>query len=437
VAVATHEHVEPRVLARHEHSLSRKHISVNALKVLYRLHRSRYLSYLVGGGVRDLLLQGRPKDFDVATNARPDEIRRLFRNSRVIGRRFRLVHVFFKDEVVEVSTFRASPEPPEGPEDAEVPEEEVGDVVGEDPTYGTPAEDARRRDFTVNALFYSIADFSVIDYVGGIDDLERRILRTIGDPEQRFGEDPVRMMRALEYSVRLGFALDPLTERALGRCCDLIGETAPARLIYELIEGLHSGHAAGIWEAWTRHGLSRAAFPEVVPDPRIRTVLDCIDRRVGAGERWPDASLLGSLFLPRFVDTVESLCGERSRLSNPELLERLAEMLEPVGARMHLPHHALHLIRHGLFTITKLRRVPERGRQVIRLARQDYFPVAWDLFSLGAESGLLPRDAWAAWSRALAQVRGGALGDDDDLGVDPARRTRRRRRRRPGARRRT
>ena len=215
----------PLVLARPEHRLSRRGISSYALKVLYRLHHSGYLAYLVGGGVSDLLLGGRPKDFDVVTNARPQEIRRLFRNSRVIGRRFRLVHVVFRDEIVEVSTFRASPEPPESPEDwedsGEPHEEPVVEARGEEEVFGTPAEDARRRDFTVNALFYDISDFSIIDFVGGIRDLEARVLRTIGPAEQRFVEDPVRMMRALEYSVRLAFELEPETAAALERTSPL------------------------------------------------------------------------------------------------------------------------------------------------------------------------------------------------------------------------
>ena len=258
----------PQVLARPEHQLSRRGISSNALKVLYRLHHSGYLAYLVGGGVRDLLLGGRPKDFDVVTNARPQEIRRLFRNSRVIGRRFRLVHVVFRDEIVEVSTFRASPEPPESPEEwedsGEPHEEPVVEAHGEEEVFGTPAEDARRRDFTVNALFYDISDFSIVDFVGGIRDLEARVLRTIGPAEQRFVEDPVRMMRALEYSVRLGFELEPETAAALERTSPLIRQAAPARLTYELVEALHTGHAAAIVDRWQRFGLWARRLPQLV-----------------------------------------------------------------------------------------------------------------------------------------------------------------------------
>jgi poly(A) polymerase len=418
-------------LARPEHVLSRRCVSTNALKVLYRLHRSGYVSFLVGGGVRDILLGREPKDFDVATNARPQEIRRLFRNSRIIGRRFRLVHVLFRGEVVEVSTFRASPEPPEvedweeAQEDAA--EESAGEVRVSDESYGTPAEDARRRDLTVNALFYNIADFSIIDYVGGLEDLETGIIRTIGVPDQRFEEDPVRMMRALEYSVRLGFSLDSESQAALDRCSDLISEAAPARLTYELIEGLRSGNAAGIWSRWSRFGIVDRAFPELARSGELGQVLDQVDSRSNDRNPVPDASLLGALFLPQFADMLAGVLEGGGKLNNPEVLAGLSDMLEPAASRMHLPNHTMHLIRHGLFSIGKLRRPPERGRQVVKLCRQEYFPVAWDLFSFGVAAGLVPRDAWNGWSRALGQVRrqgGGA----DDLVLPAASRARRRRR---------
>jgi poly(A) polymerase len=189
---------EPRILSRPQHGLSRKAVQKSALKVLYRLSGSDHLAYLVGGAVRDLLLGHAPKDYDVATDARPQRIRRLFRNSRIIGRRFRLVHVYFRDGIIEVSTFRRSPDP-------QAQESDAGDLlITDDNVFGSPREDAFRRDFTINALFYDISNFSVIDYVGGIDDLEAGIVRVIGDPGVRFCEDPVRMMRACEYAGRLG-----------------------------------------------------------------------------------------------------------------------------------------------------------------------------------------------------------------------------------------
>src|SRR5438105_13752310 len=197
------------VVDRGGHSISRKRIPENVLKVLYRLHRSGYRAYLCGGSVRDLLMNRPPKDFDIATDAHPAEVRRLFRNSRIIGRRFRLVHVIFQDMIVEVSTFRREPE--------RSSEENVELLITNDNTFGSPLQDARRRDFTINALFYNIADFSVIDYVGGLEDMDRKHVRVVGNPDIRFREDPVRMMRAVEFASRLQFEIEELTYDAILR----------------------------------------------------------------------------------------------------------------------------------------------------------------------------------------------------------------------------
>jgi poly(A) polymerase len=410
----TTESVSPTVLARPDHRISRGNVSAEALKVLYRLHRSGYAAYLVGGSVRDLLLGLRPKDFDIATNARPQEIRRLFRNSRTIGRRFRLVHVYFRGGIVEVATFRASPEPPESPQDWEeaAAEEAEADAAIERPqpateevVYGTPAEDARRRDFTVNALFYNIADFSVIDHVGGIEDLERGVIRTIGEPNERFTEDPVRMMRALEYSVRLGFEIDSPTKEAIVAQQDLIADASAPRLTYELLESLRSGHAAGIHEAWRRAGVFTRAFPDIPIDTDESVqVLEMVDREVGSGREFSDPSLIGCYFLGRFLAIAEEETSDAGRIDNPQLLDRLRESLEPASTSMHLSNQTLHLLHQGLFALTKMRRPPERGRQVLKMARQDYFQVAWDLYSFAVSLGYISPGAYQGWLRALRKV---------------------------------
>ncbi|MEN8163585.1 MAG: polynucleotide adenylyltransferase PcnB [Acidobacteriota bacterium] len=431
-----------RVLARPEHRLSRNGISPNAIKVLYRLHRAGYLACLVGGGVRDLLLGRDPKDFDIGTNARPEEIRRLFKNSRIIGRRFRLVHVFFRGEVVEVSTFRANPEPPEGPDDwkegeleereAEAPDEPGPKAVREDNTYGTPEEDAWRRDLTINALFYDISDFSVVDWVGGLEDLERGIIRTVGPPVVRFEEDPVRMMRALEYAVRLGFKLEPETDAAIHACHALIAEAVPARLTYELMEGLRSGHAAGIWEQWDRYGLLRKAFPELDLDrDRILPLLRCVDARISSGAKVADATTIAALFLPEFSQLLAEMTSDGQRLANAVFLDRLRLMLEPATTHMMVSNHSFHQMYHGLFALTKMRRPPERGRQVLKLTRHESFSVSWDLFEIGTEVGLLSGGSREAWRRAVDQVWKTPGGEVPEVVVDPVKRTRRRRKRRP------
>src|SRR5437588_7318002 len=202
---------EATIIDRANHAISRRRIPENVLKVLYRLHRSGYRAYLCGGSVRDLLTNRTPKDFDVSTDAHPMEIRRLFRNSRIIGRRFRLVHILFQDMTVEVSTFRREPERAAQTEDVE------NLLITNDNTFGSPLQDARRRDFTINALFYNIADFSVIDYVAGLEDMERKHVRVIGNPDIRFREDPVRMMRAIEFASRLGSEIEEQTYAAILR----------------------------------------------------------------------------------------------------------------------------------------------------------------------------------------------------------------------------
>src|ERR1051325_2586036 len=210
------------IIDRANHAISRRRIPENVLKVLYRLHRSGYRAYLCGGSVRDLLMDREPKDFDVATDAHPMEVRRLFRNSRIIGRRFRLVHIIFQDQTVEVATFRREPE--------RGTDENADLLITDDNTFGSPLQDARRRDFTINALFYNIADFSVIDYIGGLEDLRQKKVRVIGDPDVRFREDPVRMMRAVEFASRLGFEIERETYDGILRHRGEILKASPPRV---------------------------------------------------------------------------------------------------------------------------------------------------------------------------------------------------------------
>src|SRR6476660_8316909 len=266
--------VEPTVVARSEHSISRRDIDPDALKVLYRLHEHEYVAYLVGGSVRDLLLGRRPKDFDVGTSAHPHQVKKLFRNCWIIGRRFRLAHVKFGPKTIEVATFRRQVDPselradaseadhaveaiPEHPAAADAPFEAQVQAEGthlakirahdrlihRDNTFGTPEEDAFRRDFTINALFYDIATYSIIDYVGGLKDLENRLIRSIGDPGTRFLEDPVRMLRAVVFAARLDFTIDEPILEAMDVHRHEIGRAAPARLMEEYFKILRSGAA--------------------------------------------------------------------------------------------------------------------------------------------------------------------------------------------------
>ena len=246
----------PTIIPRPEHSISRAGISPNALKVLYRLKSAGFAAHLVGGGVRDLLLGREPKDFDVATDARPEEVHRLFRNCRLIGRRFRLAHVHFGPEIIEVATFRA----------AGVAEEvdefhlDNGRIV-RDNVYGNIEEDAWRRDFTVNALYYNVADFSVVDYTDGMTDLRQGVLRLIGDPERRYREDPVRMLRAVRFASKLGFRVEPQTEAPLFELGHLLADIPSSRLFEEVLKLFFGGVALQTFEQLRHYGLFGLLFP--------------------------------------------------------------------------------------------------------------------------------------------------------------------------------
>ena len=248
---------EPVVYARAEHCISRKNIDPDALKVLYRLSSLGYTAYLVGGGVRDLLMGRTPKDFDVGTSAKPNEVKRAFRNCFLIGRRFRLAHVRFGEKVIETATFRRN-------------SQTVGEIIEhaaegpmEDNTFGTPETDAYRRDFTVNGLFYDIKDFSVIDWVGGMKDLKKKLLRAIGDPDIRFQEDPVRMMRAMKFSSRLGFKIEKKTLEAMKRRHAAILTASLPRVCEEIFRLFPYGHSAEAFRLMYETGMLADLLPEL------------------------------------------------------------------------------------------------------------------------------------------------------------------------------
>lgn len=247
---------KPRVIPREEHNISTKNISSAALKVLYRLKNAGYAGYLVGGGVRDLLLGREPKDFDVVTDATPEQIRELFRNSRLIGRRFRLAHVRFGDEIVEVSTFRAPHH-----DDSSGGRVVDGRII-RDNVYGTIDEDVWRRDFTVNALFYNIADESVVDYVDGMRDIKSGFIRLIGDPRRRFVEDPVRLLRAVRFATKLGFRISPDAGRHIPELASSLREISPARLFEECLKLFFNGCALQTFEQLRHCNLFGELFPQ-------------------------------------------------------------------------------------------------------------------------------------------------------------------------------
>lgn len=281
--------IEPKIYTRSEHNISRDQISSNALKVLYRLKNEGYEAYLVGGCVRDLLLGREPKDFDVATNASPEQVKQAFRNCRLIGRRFRLAHVFFGREIIEVATFRGAGDQSHG----ERKVDQDGRLL-HDNHYGSIEEDVIRRDFTVNALYYNIKDFSIVDYVGGMEDHRAGMMRLIGDPETRYREDPVRMIRLVRFAVKLGFSINAECEKPISELADLLANIPAARLHDEALKLFLSGYAVETFEMLRHYGLFAHLYPvaEVslsseengFPKVFIAKALENTDTRISEGK---------------------------------------------------------------------------------------------------------------------------------------------------------
>jgi len=249
------------VLERDNHPISRKHISPNAVKVLYKLAEAGYHGFLVGGGVRDLLLGKSPKDFDIATDASPEQLKSLFRNARIIGRRFKIIHLRFGREIIEVTTFRA-PHDSENKIDDNVPRRRIQNqesahstagMILRDNVYGNIDEDALRRDFTINALYYTIDKFRILDFSTGLDDLELKQIRMIGDPAERYKEDPVRMLRAIRFAAKLGFTIEEKTEKPINELAHLLESISTARLFDETIKLMTGGDAEKTFELLRRY----------------------------------------------------------------------------------------------------------------------------------------------------------------------------------------
>ncbi len=377
------------------------------MKVLYRLSGAGHKGYLVGGSVRDLLLGRVPKDFDIGTDAHPQAIRRLFRNCRLIGRRFRLAHILFpQGKVVEVATFRRRPA---------LGDSNGGDLLmTEDNTFGTPREDALRRDFTINGLFYDIADFSVIDYVGGFEDLEAGLIRTIGDADIRFREDPVRMLRGVEFASRLGFAITPDAYEAILAHRKEIAKSAPPRVTEELAQSLRGGHALPTFLLLREVGLLDVLLPELASvlreiDPEhphgaghlFWALLDVLDAERRRGRVYGDSVLFGLLMLAIVRSRVRQAVpgGEPT----PALLSTLIEdTVAPIALRMTLPHALTQGIKQGLELVGRLSHRPDGRVATRRLAFREGFSVALDLFELSAMATGRGQDLVREW-RAIQQ----------------------------------
>jgi poly(A) polymerase len=425
----------PRIVPRPEHNISRANISENALKVLYRLRQSGYHAYLVGGGVRDLLLGREPKDFDVATDAEPEDVRRVFRNCRLIGRRFRLAHVHFGREIIEVATFRGAGADLDEGVGARLVE---NGMIVRDNIYGTIEEDALRRDFTVNALYYNIADFSLVDYAGGLRDLRAGCLRLIGrDPERRYREDPVRMLRAVRFAAKLGFSVDPACERPLLELGYLLGDVPPARLFEEVLKLFQGGTGLAAFEKLRQYGLFAQLFPatdrclereeESFPITFVSRGLANTDRRVQEGKPITPAFLFAVLLWEPVRQRYQELLGPET-----DPVQAMLAASDEVSGR-----------QRGTVTIPKRFGLPMKeiwalqprleqrdGKRPYRLLAHPRFRAAYDFLILRAEAGEAETEL-AAWWTQFQEADGQERVQMTQSGG--RRRPRRRRRRAPAA----
>ncbi|HET7844943.1 MAG TPA: polynucleotide adenylyltransferase PcnB [Xanthomonadales bacterium] len=428
-----HQPVTLRVVPREQHGISRRNISPNALRVLYRLRDAGFQAFLVGGAVRDLLLGGHPKDFDVATDATPEQVKQQFRNCRLIGRRFRLAHVVFGPETIEVATFRAHVD--DGSGDRHV----VDGRIVRDNVYGSIEEDAVRRDFTVNALYYAIEDFSVRDWVGGFADIEHRCLRLIGDAEQRYREDPVRMLRAVRLAAKLGFRIEDSAWEAIARLAPLIAEAAPARLFDELLKLFMSGHAHESFRWLEASGLLHYLLPSTAAvmegrdgamPPLIENSLRSTDERLLEGKSVTPAFLLAALLWPavRARDAQMRAQGADPQLALTKAANQVVQeqtRLIAIPKRFTIPMLEIWALQHRFTQLTR--------KKVVRLMAHPRFRAAYDFLLLRGEEETVLAETIAWWKDAVEKEPGeAAVALATPVSATPAARKRRRRRRRDG-----
>ena len=374
----------PNIINRSDHLLSRKEMSEHALKVLYRLKKAKYSSYLVGGGVRDLLLGMHPKDFDVATNATPEQVRKLFGNCRLIGRRFRLAHVHFGREIIEVATFRAA-------HDNDGGEGVTKDgMIVRDNVYGTLEDDAWRRDFTVNALYYNIYDFSIVDYTGGLKDIENKTIRMIGDADERLQEDPVRMLRAVRFAAKLNFTIEPILSSSIKKNIHLLDGVPVARLFEEVLKLFLHGHALTSYKLLKEYDLLKHLFAQTAEhldeagDRFITQALINTDLRIQQKKPIAPAFLYATLLWPAVRHQLEKLKQEDLSLlqvyqiAGQEVLEKqLKQILIP--KRFGIPMREIWTMQARLAS--------RKGKRPLKLLPVPRFRASYDFLLLREQSG--------------------------------------------------
>ncbi len=425
--------VQLRIIPRDHHTISRKNISANALKVLYRLNEGGFDAYLVGGSVRDLLLGISPKDFDVATNATPEQVRHIFKNCRLIGRRFRLAHVHFGPEIIEVATFRSSHDKGE---EGEGHTSDHGQIL-RDNVYGNQEEDAIRRDFTVNALYYNVRDFSVHDYAGGLEDIENRTLRMIGDPLTRYREDPVRILRAIRFAAKLDFSIAPETAAPVRELAGLLSNVPSARLFDEVLKLLMTGHGRRTLGLLTEYNLLEHLLPDTAAfcarseqaRNLVQLSLQSTDERVQSGRTVTPAFLFAALLWPAVFDREQLL--EQEGLPPMQAMQAAAYEVVERQIRITALPKRFSLPMKEIWEM-QIRLSRRQGRRSVELLRQPRFRAAYDFLLLREASGE-HLDHIGQWWTELQQANPTVHPEPEASGEasDDNQRVRRPRRRRP------
>ncbi|TGG94105.1 polynucleotide adenylyltransferase PcnB [Natronospirillum operosum] len=387
---------EPEIttVPRDQHPISRKQISENALKVLYRLNKHDHEAYLVGGGVRDIMVGIQPKDFDIVTDATPEEVRALFRNSRIIGRRFKIVHVVFGREVIEVATFRAGAEDAKERGEGDAHRRSDSGMLLRDNVYGTLEEDIVRRDFTINAMYYTTHDFSLVTLAESLDDLDDRQIRMIGDPVQRYREDPVRMLRAVRFAAKLDFDIEPATAAPIPKMADLLDNIPAARLFDDVLKLFMSGYGVRTYERLQQYGLFRHLFPHTQAsldqddsghyERLILGALKSTDERIELGKSVTPAFIYAAFLWP-VVEAQTEINLNSGTPPVPAQQQAIQEAISLQGQRTSIPKRFQFTMRD----IWELQpRLPNRqGNRAERLVTHPKFRAAFDFLLLREQAG--------------------------------------------------
>ena len=383
----------PEVLNSSQHSLQRAQFSRYAVNIVERLQNAGYQAYLVGGCVRDMLLNITPKDFDVATSATPEQVRAEFRNARIIGRRFKLVHIHFGREIIEVATFRANHPQNDEEEDSNQSSRNESGRILRDNVYGTLEEDAQRRDFTINALYYDPVSERILDYANGVHDIRNNLIRLIGDPTQRYQEDPVRMLRAVRFAAKLNMRISPETAEPIPRLATLINDVPPARLFEEALKLLQAGHGFETYNLLREYNLFQPLFPTITryftengdsPMERmIAQVLKNTDTRIRNDMRVNPAFLFAAMFWYPLLETAQKIAQESGLAYYDAFALAMNDVLDEACRSLAIPKRLTTLTR-DIWQL-QLRMSRRQGKRAWKLLEHPKFRAAYDLLALRAE----------------------------------------------------